>query len=302
MSERTVVAWDGTEPARAALDWAIEREFDRNGTVDLVQVVDDTKVSSDYLATERMLARAHEQVDAEALRIHHRAPKLTLNTRILPGDPYDELLTFTGPDAMLVVGTGVRGGLRTKYGWSLGARLAAAAHGPVVIVPVDTRDSERSDVCVGIDGTHIGNLALGFAAREASRRGETLHIVHAWMEPLAWQQGAVPDDDLVDSLEAAHQDVLDQALEIIATTHSSVNVKAHLVREDPAIALLRLAESAALLVVGTRQRRGLSRVWLGSVSHTVILDIVSPTAIISPEEHDVEGPSALRGRDDVTRA
>ena len=284
--ERTVVAWDGTEPAIAALRWAVDREFDRNGTIDLVHVVDDTKVSSDYLATERMLARAHERTDAEVLRLHHRAPELALNTHILRGDPYDELLTFTGPDAVLVVGTGLREGLRTRYGWSLGARLAAAAHGPVVIVPVDTMSTQRSGVCVGIDGTHTGVLALEFAAREASRRGETLHIVHAWMEPLVWQQGGVPDDRLVESLEAAHRDVLDQALEIITASHPSVTVKAHLVRDDPALALLRLSESAALLVVGTRQRRGLSRMWLGSVSHTVIIDIVSPTAIVSPEEQE----------------
>jgi nucleotide-binding universal stress UspA family protein len=100
------------------------------------------------------------------------------------------------------------------------------------------------------------------------------------MEPLAWQQGVVLDDDLVGSLESAHEDVLDQSLEIMAATHPSVPVQAHLLREDPAIALLRLADSAALLVVGTRQRRGLKRMWLGSVSHAVVLDIVSPTAII----------------------
>src|SRR6185437_15322811 len=145
MSERTIVAWDGTEPAAAALHWAIEREFDRNGTIDLVRVVDDTTVSSDYLATERMLARAHEEVDAEAMRIHHRAPHLILNTHIVRGDPLDELLKLTAPDAVVVVGTGIREGLRTKYGRSLGARLAAAAQGPVVIVPVDTVSSERSE-------------------------------------------------------------------------------------------------------------------------------------------------------------
>jgi nucleotide-binding universal stress UspA family protein len=286
MSERTVVAWDGAEPAVAALHWAIDREFDRNGAIDLVHVVDDTTVSSDYLATERMLARAHEKVDAEAMRIHHRAPKMVLTTHILRGDPYEVLRTFTAPDALVVVGTGLREGFRTKYGWSLGARLAAAAQGPIVIVPADTVSEGRSGVVVGIDGTHVGDLALRFAAREASRRGETLHVVHAWMEPLAWQQGVVPNDDLIDSLERAHQDVLDKALEIIATEHPSVTVAAHLLREDPAIALLRLAGPAALLVVGTRQRRGLSRMWLGSVSHTVILDIVSPTAIISPEEEE----------------
>jgi nucleotide-binding universal stress UspA family protein len=288
MSEHTVLAWDGTEPGSAALDWAIEREFGRNGTVDLVHIVDDTTVASDYLATEALLARAHDRIDAEALRIHHRAPHLTLNTHILRGDPYDELLKFTRPDAVLVVGTGRRRGLRSRYGWSLGARLAAGAHGPVVVVPVDASDRERSGVYVGIDGTHTGDLALGFAAREAERRGETLHVVHAWMEPLRWQQGAVLDEDLVDSLEAAHRSVLGQALMIVEKSHPSVAFSAHLVREDPALALLDLAESATLLVVGSRQRHGLSRAWMGSVSHTVILEIVGPTAVIAPEEEASE--------------
>ncbi len=284
MSERTVVAWDGTQPADAALAWAIGRERDRHGTIDLVHIVDDSTVASDYLASEAMLARSHDRVDAEATRILDREPNITLNTHIRRGDPFDELLEFAQPGTVLVVGTSRRHGLHMRYGWSLGARLATEAHGPVVIVPESTQDRELSGIFVGIDGTHTGNLALDFAAREASREGETLSIVHAWTEPLAWQQGAVPDDDLVESLEVAHRAVLDQTVGILKASHPSVNFTVHLLREDPALALMRIAASAKLLVVGTRQRHGLARAWMGSVSHAVIIDIVCPTAVIAPEE------------------
>ncbi|HEY2557788.1 MAG TPA: universal stress protein, partial [Diaminobutyricibacter sp.] len=116
MNERTVLAWDGTEPATAALEWAITRERDRHGTIDLVHIVDDTKVSSDYLAGEAILAAAHERVDAEAARILDRSPNLTINTHIRQGDPFDELVAFTSPEALLVVGTGQRHGLHMRYG------------------------------------------------------------------------------------------------------------------------------------------------------------------------------------------
>ena len=285
MSERTVVAWDGSGPSKVALEWAIGRERSRHGTVDLVHIVDDSKVSSDYLATEAILAQAHNRVDTQALLVLREEPNVRLNTHIRRGDPYDELVELTRHDTLLIVGTSQRHGVHLRYGWSLGARLAAGAHGPVVIVPEGTAARERSGVFVGVDGTHTGNLALDFAAREASRQGETLHIVHAWTEPLAWHEGAVPDDDLVESLEIAHQSVLDETVTLLRASHPSLNFTPHLLRQDPALALLQLAESAALLVVGTRQRHGLTRAWMGSVSHAVILDIVCPTAVIAPEEH-----------------
>ncbi len=255
-----------------------------DGTVDLVHIVDDSTVGSDYLATEAMLAQAHDRVDAEAMRVLREEPNVTLNTHIRRGDPYDELVELTRPGTVVVVGTSPRHGVHLRYGWSLGARLAAGAHGPVVVVPEDTKRRERSGVFVGVDGTHTGNLALDFAAREASQQGETLHIVHAWTEPLAWHEGAVPDEDLVESLEVAHQSVLDQTVAILQASHPSVNFATHLLRQDPALALLQIAESAAELVVGTRQRHGLARAWMGSVSHAVILDIACPTAVIAPEE------------------
>lgn len=105
------------------------------------------------------------------------------------GDPLDELVEFTRSDTVVVVGTSRRHGVGLHFRRPLGARLAARAHGPVIVVPVGTNSVERAGVYVGIAGSEGGNLALDFAAREASLRGETLHIVHAWTEQSARRKG-----------------------------------------------------------------------------------------------------------------
>lgn len=87
MNGRTVAAWDGSEPAKAALEWALSRERDRDGTVVLVYVVGDSKVVLDCLPTEPRLAKARQLVEAEAIRMHRKDPDVMLNTQVRWGDP-----------------------------------------------------------------------------------------------------------------------------------------------------------------------------------------------------------------------
>ena len=60
-------------------------------------------------------------------------------------------------------------------------------------------------------------------------------------------------------------------------------MKAVLIRDDPRRPLLSALDSAALLVVGTEQARGMDRLLLGSVSHAMILAIEVPTIVVAPE-------------------
>ncbi|MFF1635300.1 universal stress protein [Leifsonia sp. NPDC058248] len=284
MTEKTVVGWDGSAKADVALDWAVDRERARHGALDVIVVVDEGLFIGDDDAFERAFDVQERKLEGAIARVRGQAPDVEIRSAILRGDPTDLLAAQTGPGTLLVVGTRRRTGPRARFGWSLGARLAAASAGPVAIVPeLGTDEPRRVGVVVGIDGSHVGDRALDFAAREASRRGEPLTIVHAWLEPLAWQPEAMPDDDFVESIQAARREMLDDRVRRTAEHHVGITIESVLVRGEPVIALRDASGAASALVVGSRRLGNWKRAWLGSVSHGVILDMVSPVIVIGPE-------------------
>ncbi|WP_369852516.1 universal stress protein [Cryobacterium sp. Y82] len=58
------------------------------------------------------------------------------------------------------------------------------------------------------------------------------------------------------------------------------SIRASLVRGAPQSALLDAARGAALLVVGDHGQKGISKLLLGSVSHSIVLNIQSPMVVI----------------------
>lgn len=56
------------------------------------------------------------------------------------------------------------------------------------------------------------------AAAEAARRGETLHLVHAWTEPALYDRAFLLDEEFLRSLETEHRRILDAAGLIASTS------------------------------------------------------------------------------------
>ena len=88
--------------------------------------------------------------------------------------------------------------------------------------------------------------------------GTALTAIHAW-RPADF-------DGLVDVAAAAERPVLDEALEGWRGKFPDVSVVPKLVRADPGHALVAESAGAALVVVGSRGRRGVLRTFAGSVS------------------------------------
>ena len=296
MTERTVVCWNGTAAADAALIWAVERNSIRGAVLTVIDVID----SGAYLGNDEALDPAFETQGQELLEARIRQsraaePQLEVQSSVLTGDPLDVLFAETSPSTLVVVGTERRTGPRVRFGWSFGARLAAAANGPVAIVPETAPDEPRRvGIVVGIDGTRVGDHALDFAAREATRRGEPLTIVHAWLEPLAWHPTAIPDEDFMESTERTRRELLDDRVRTVGTRHAGLTIESVLVHGEPVVALREAARTATTLVVGSRRLGHWKRAWLGSVSHGVILELVSPVIVVCPEGEHHDTPAKER--------
>lgn len=282
MSNRTIVGWDGSLEADIALEWAVRRAEQEKDGIILVDVEDTSLPVPGQVITPQMVAARHESADEQAQRLSDQHSGLRVNTHILAGDRLEELRRFSRPDNLLVVGTGVRRGPRSRYHWSLGARLAATARGAVAIIP-DLPDDARSTVVVGVDGSEVSLKAARYAAHEARRLGDELVVVHGWLDPLIAVSDMRMEGPLLGELEEEHRKVLDSVVDSLRRANPDLTISSSLVRDQAYYALAEPARSASLLVLGTQQARGIDRFLLGSVSHTMILHIETPTVVVAPE-------------------
>lgn len=282
MPARTVVCWNGSEAAEAALAWALRRFRASGAAIAIVDVVEYALYLGDSAALDRARSQEQDRLDARTGELDGSDPGAVVSAELLVGDPLELLTGRADGETLLVVGTRHRIGPRVRYGWSLGSRLATAAAGAVAVVPVeeDEAAAERQGVVVGVDGSETGRRALAFAAAEAEKLGASLTIVHCWVAPLAEQPLVVPDDEFVTSQESERRELLDDHERTVRDAHPGLAVHSVLLRQNPISGLRLESEHAEMLVVGSRGLTGWKRTWLGSVSHGLILDLAAPTVVV----------------------
>lgn len=132
-------------------------------------------------------------------------------------------------------------------------------------------------VVVGVDGSRASQAALAWAARYASKFQLELEAIMTWH--LGTMHGyPLPDvDDVAKSKakKALHESIV----EVLGEDSGVVET---VLRRPAALALLKAAESASLLVLGTRGRGAFSGMLLGSVSQHCVQQARCPVVVIPP--------------------
>jgi nucleotide-binding universal stress UspA family protein len=144
---------------------------------------------------------------------------------------------------------------------------------------------ERRDVVVvGVDGSAASEAALRWAFDEAARDHAELEVVCAWQYPERSAPFLVGGTAVYD---AAVSDAYALLGAMVLQLHaerpgSDVIVHEVAVAGPPALALLRRAEGARMLVVGTRGRGSLRSLLLGSVSQQCRAQAPCPVVVVRP--------------------
>jgi nucleotide-binding universal stress UspA family protein len=144
-------------------------------------------------------------------------------------------------------------------------------------------------VVVGVDDSEQAAAALRWALAEGVLRQAPVEVVHAWQPPLsALPFGAtlvIPVDEAAidETARAAVDELVDAALGEM--DDKPPEVLRTVLPGGPATTLVEVAEGAAMLVVGSHGRTGLSRLVLGSVAMACVNHATCPVVIIRVPHH-----------------
>ncbi|MFY9780046.1 MAG: universal stress protein [Candidatus Baltobacteraceae bacterium] len=139
-------------------------------------------------------------------------------------------------------------------------------------------------IVVPVDGSEPSERAVALAIRLASDLQAALTFCHVVdREAIVAQYIAVPYGDAGPSLELAHQEG-ERFLEMAAGKASQAGVEARTkLLEGPAVEeIVRFsrAERFDLIVMGSHGRRGLARIFMGSVAEGVLRTAPLPVLVV----------------------
>jgi nucleotide-binding universal stress UspA family protein len=271
--EGAVVAGvDGSARATRALELAAREAVRRGAPLHVVYAFpwlaeahgwEFTPQADALSMAERVVADAVDQA-----RAAHGG--LTVTGQLVVDDPAVVLVEASQWAALVVVGARGLGRTGGQLLGSVSQKVAAHAYGPVLVVREEAPD-DGGPVAVGTDPSVDTPEVLEYAFEEAARRGAGVLAV------LAVEQESVPPayaDDKVLSLlqEATAQTQQRMRTELTAWSqrYPAVPVEVLFPRQHPVEALVSVTDRASVVVVGSRGRRGLRGVRLGSVARGVL--------------------------------
>jgi nucleotide-binding universal stress UspA family protein len=290
-----IVGMDESEGAAAALRWAVRESHLRGGKVKAVlawdhyeqhQLTPDAnfELGYDQTAAEEVLAAIVARAAGEAEARH-------VALEAVRGHAAGVLLEQAGPDDMLVVGARGLGGFARLLLGSVSGHCLQHARCPVAVVrsPQVPR-ATVGRIVVGVDGSAGAQRALHWALAEARLRAATVEVVHAWKVPVVGGMYAY-------SMEPSQAEERARAVVAAALRDedtSGVPVETTLVSGGAAEVVLREADDADLVVLGSRGLGGFRRLLLGSVGQQVAHHVSCPIVVVP--HHWL--PAAQAGRTD----
>ncbi|MGI8334310.1 universal stress protein [Actinomadura scrupuli] len=279
-----VVGYDGSECGELALEWAIEEARMRHTRLTICHIWQFPYTGFYAPATAELERAAEQMLQAAVTRVRSEAPDVELRPLLACGSAARHLIDF-GPYAdLVVVGTHGRSGIRALMLGSVSSQVAMHCTSPVIVVrgrPDLAPEDYPGRVVVGADGSPAADRALAVAFEEAQLRGVPLTAVCGWTKPDKDAAQALYVDQ--DGLRTFAGERFHEAVDRLRAGYPAVKAVAELTDEPVIEALQAAAESAQLLVLGSRGVGAVRGRLLGSVSQTMLHQAPCPVAVVHAE-------------------
>ena len=283
MFERFVVAYDGSEQAGAAVEFAFELVRHR-GELTLAYVLELPEPYPELPQVAPGIERAEEEWRGRLAELAAGAPdRASVETEVLvankAGAALLELLREHRAE-VLVAGTHGVGGLKRTLLGSVSQQLLEHAPCSVLLV----RDRPRLDgsrtVVAGVDGSAATPAVLAMAGRAAAVLSAQLVLAHAAAE-------LIPSFASIDQKEALRSWAREEGQRILDEARASVTARLEAVTEDlregrATHELVALCEERrpVLAVVGSRGLHGFKGLLLGSTARHLVNHAPCPVLIV----------------------
>jgi nucleotide-binding universal stress UspA family protein len=134
-------------------------------------------------------------------------------------------------------------------------------------------------IIVGVDSSDSSKAALAWAVRQAGLTGDVVEAITAWQVPAVFGSVFTMTPETSELDKGARQ-ALSEAVAQAEKLAPGVEIRALVVQENPASALLNAAKGAELLVVGSRGHGGFTEALLGSVSQHCVHHAECPVVVV----------------------
>lgn len=275
-----VVGVDGSEKDDLAVDWAADDAARRGAALHVMYAFPWILSAREYgtAPSEEVRSMSQEVLDPAVGRARERRPGLEVSSAVVMEDAAEVLVGASGRASLVVLGARGLGRFAGAMLGSVSQKVTAHAESPVVVV---RQAPVAGPVVVGVDRPEDSTEALEFAFAHAERAGAGVRVVHA----------VAPEGPRLEYLDARTKELLDEVAESAALDvqedaegwarrFPDVAVDVRQERRHPVEALVESARTASLLVVGSRGRRGLPGLRLGSVSRGVLHE--APVVAVVP--------------------
>ena len=298
VGSRIVVGYDGSASSVSAATWAAEEAVARDAPLSILSCAvmpvgigwaagAAAVVEDGWTFVERA---ATEQAEALAVQIRRAHPTLRGSIDVRVGAPREVLVDASHDAALLVVGKTGAGAVKTLILGSVANSVVRRSACPSVLVPagaVHRRHAgdgvSRGRIAVGVDGSPQSDAAIAWALDEAAARKSEVVLVQAWS--FSYPGPVVESGAAHDAAAKEASRILDAAVAAASSRRPEVPVSGRLVEDSASHALLDQAESADLLVVGSRGRGGLRSMLFGSVASAVTEHASCPTVVVHSTAH-----------------
>jgi nucleotide-binding universal stress UspA family protein len=286
---RIVVGVDGSAGSAAALRWAVREGHVRHWSVCAVLVWDllgqhhvGTADRFDPTYGEDQAREALDAYVADALE--PALPDAAVEREVILDLAGPGLLRAAATGDLLAVGARGLGGFRGLLLGSVSEKMLQKATCPVAVIRAPDEDdvADTRRIVVGLDASATAAEALRWALDEARAHQANIEIVSAWTLPILSGQAFAAAASVAAALEDEARRTIDRAVEAADTSGLSAPLIRTVVNGGAAAAILEVAASADLIVVGSRGLGGLKGVLLGSVSRQVAQHAQCPVLVVPP--------------------
>lgn len=304
---------DPMPPKRFALDQAVQLARKAGASLTLLSVVKDAAEIPDE-------ARAGlPGSDLTALVVAHRLRALTELTRapirqgidmrigVKTGTPFIEIIrevVRNGHDLVMMSAEG-RGGLKQRLFGTTSMHLMRKCPCPVLVLKrkqgrgpmrilaaVDVADGwfGKTNATTDPERRSLNPRILALAGEIAASEGAELHVIQAWSSDFDGYlevRSELGDEAIRQLRKQTKQRFAEKFNRLIAGADTAgVPVNPHLVRGDPAEAIIALArrERIDLLVMGSISRTGIAGFFVGNTAEKVLAELDASVLTVKPAD------------------